>query len=160
MPGAGKTTLVKELSSKLQLKGIDTDNLIEQAYLKQTNKKRTISDIFRELNTLDFRNLERLVLHKIPTAPCLVSCGGGLPCFFDNINILKKNGTVIWLNTTLEEIEANAKLNAIDRPTLNTDNPFELNSQLIKLLETRKVFYEKAHFTGNYKECYEFIVKS
>ena len=159
MPGAGKTTLAKEVSSTLNFEGIDTDLLIEQSYFKRTCNRLTVSEIYREIGLIKFRNIERIILQKIPSTPCLVSCGGGLPCFFDNIDVMLAKGTVIWLNTPLEEIEANAKQHNLDRPTLSTQSNLSLMQELNKLLESRKKFYKKAHFSENYNGCYEFIVK-
>jgi shikimate kinase len=159
MPGAGKTALVKEVSSTLNIEGIDTDLWIEQSYFKQTGNTLTVSEIYRELGLVKFRNMERLMLQKIPSTSCLVSSGGGLPCFFDNIDIMLAKGTVVWLNTPLEEIEVNAKQHNFDRPTLSTQSNLSLLQELNNLFESRKKFYRRAHFSDNYKGCYEFILK-
>lgn len=96
--GVGKTTIGKELAHRLHLKFIDIDDEIEKIEGK-------ISDIFKSKNESYFRQLESQYIATHDFSSAVVSCGGGLPCYNDNILFLKKNGTVIWLDSDIEWIE-------------------------------------------------------
>lgn len=157
MPGAGKTTLAQEASHKLGIASLDTDHLIEKSFQKKEELKLKISDIYRQINHLDFRMLERKVLKQIPDTPCIVSCGGGLPCYFDNLEYLMKKGVIIWLDTALSQIEARLNQTQIDRPVLAIKSEKAYLSQLLALYETRKKFYERANYVGSHNECLHFL---
>lgn len=132
--GSGKSTVGKLLAEKLNLKFIDIDEEIE----KQENK--TISQIFKENGEMYFRNLEKQKIKEFQSKKVyVVSTGGGLGANKENMEFMKKNGIVIWLDVSLEEVLKRCKENA-NRPLLN--QPLE---NLKKLYEKRKNVYSMAH---------------
>ena len=102
MPGSGKTTLGKQLATHLKLPFIDLDDEIVKAAGK------SIKEVFEQEGEDYFRKLESKLLKKnIDTHPNFVmATGGGTPCFFDNMDVMKKAGVVVFLNTSLQTIQA------------------------------------------------------
>ena len=101
MPGSGKTTLGQQLATHLQLPLIDLDEEIVEAAGK------SIKAIFEQEGENYFRTLESELLKKnTDTQPNFVmATGGGTPCFFDNMDAMKKAGVVVFLNTSLQTIQ-------------------------------------------------------
>src|SRR5688572_1061429 len=99
LPGSGKSTIGKQLSNLLNLPLVDTDDLIIQ------KEKSTIEEIFKYHGENYFRELEKKTLHElIASDKLIISTGGGLPCFFDNMEVINKNGISIYLNVSPESI--------------------------------------------------------
>lgn len=98
--GAGKTTIGKKLAKTLEIPFIDTDEMIEE----QTG--RIISDIFAEDGEAYFRNLETQMLYQLLEKHdrCVISAGGGLPMQQINRPLLKKLGTVVFLEANIESL--------------------------------------------------------
>ena len=94
--GCGKSTLGKKLAYNLRHDFIDLDTYIEE------QEGRTIKEIFADDGEDYFRKLERVYLHRvIDTENVVISVGGGTPCFFDNMEQIRKINT---LTITVNEI--------------------------------------------------------
>jgi len=141
MPGAGKTWWGNRASSEFGLPFTDLDAYIEQ------QEKATIVSLFSNLGESRFRELEhhylQLVVHSCPT-PSIIACGGGTPCFKNNLEILRENGAVIYLRANIPFIFRNIQLSHKNRPLLM--NQPDLPAYLETTLAARKSFYEKADF--------------
>ncbi|NPA54111.1 MAG: shikimate kinase [Aquificae bacterium] len=132
--GSGKSTVGKILSEKTGLKFIDIDEEIE----KKQGKK--IKDIFKEKGEKFFRNLEKEEIKNLAQKEgFIVSTGGGLGANPENMKIMKKNGIVVWIDVSLDEILRRCG-NDMERPLLN--QPYE---SLKNLYEERKKVYSQAH---------------
>ena len=85
--GVGKSYIGKKLSKELMIDFIDLDNYIE------THEKKSISNIFFEKGEIYFRSIENkyleLILNK--NLKCVISTGGGTPCYSNNIDLIKRN---------------------------------------------------------------------
>ena len=92
--GSGKTTLGKAFAKAAGLEFIDLDWYIEERLHK------TISKIFAEQGESGFREIERKLLHEAGDfEDGLIACGGGTPCFFDNMDYMNQAGaSVDWKN--------------------------------------------------------------
>jgi shikimate kinase len=133
--GTGKTAVGRVLAERLSRKFVEMDQLIE----KQENKE--IKDIFAENGQDYFRKLESQLLKKLSSQSNLVvSCGGGIVCNQDNLDILQNTGYVFSLSASPNSIFERIK-GSNHRPLLNGTDPLE---KIKELLETRKLFYEKA----------------
>lgn len=105
MPGSGKSTVGKALSEALGKAFVDTDELIKDEY-------GSISDIFSEKGELFFRNVESVAVKSVSVKNGLViATGGGTVLRQENVENLKKNGIVFFLDRPLEDIKPTS-----DRP--------------------------------------------
>lgn len=129
---SGKSSVGKSLSQKLNIKFIDTDNIIEQ----KLNKK--ITDIFKEKGEQYFRQQETKVIEELSDlTSCIISCGGGVVLNKYNIELLRKNGTIINLYASAKEVYKRISNNK-DRPLLQNTTIEKIQS----LMDYRKPFYE------------------
>lgn len=81
----GKTTIGRDLAKLINRTFYDLDWYIEERYHTK------VSQIFAEKGEAHFRDLERRMLHEVAEFENVVlSCGGGTPCFFDNIDYMTK----------------------------------------------------------------------
>ena len=114
MPGAGKSTVAKYISQKLPgIILIDIDNEIE------TRNQKSISEIFNIYGEDYFRDIESEIAAEISQKNNLViSCGGGIILRKENIDNLKSNGYVFFIDRPLEKIIGS---DLKDRPLIAND---------------------------------------
>lgn len=138
--GSGKTHWGKALASRLQLPFYDLDAIIIES------QGKSISAIFAESGEEYFRQLERDFLRDIVERnPAMVlSCGGGTPCFFNNIDFMKKTGTVVWLNTAVEALTERLKKEKAKRPLIRDISDENLRAFILKKMNDRRLYYEQA----------------
>ena len=99
MPASGKTTIGKILEKKLGKKAFDSDKIIEK------NAKRSIPDIFRENGEGVFRDMEADVIAKLSVGcGTIISTGGGSILREDNVDNLKKNGRLYFIDRPLSQL--------------------------------------------------------
>jgi len=136
MMGSGKTTVGKVLSKLLpDFKYIDVDEEIE----KSSGKK--ISEIFLKFGEAHFRILESEKIEKIlKNKKQIISAGGGLFEKEENRKLLLENATVIYLETSSQEIFSRIK-NEFHRPLLKKNFSVE---RINEILSKRDVNYRKA----------------
>jgi shikimate kinase len=138
--GSGKTHWGKQLSQRLQLSFFDLDEVIVQA------EQQNIPDIFATKGEEYFRNKEKEMLEKLvdENTSMVVSCGGGTPCFFNNIEFMKKYGTVVWLNTAVNVLLGRLMKERNLRPLLKDISDEELRNYIMRKLNERRMYYEQA----------------
>jgi shikimate dehydrogenase len=99
MPASGKTTVGRILEKKLRRKAYDSDKLIEKA------EKRTISDIFQNEGEATFRNMEADMIRSLSEkSGIVISTGGGAPLREENVDNLKKNGRLYFIDRPLGQL--------------------------------------------------------
>ncbi len=137
--GAGKTTVGRQLSRRLNLSLIDLDQFIEQRYNK------SISQIFAEKGEEKFREIESRVLDEISEFEnVVISTGGGVPCFFNNMERMNKAGTTIYLKTSPEELTKRLEVCKNSRPLIANKSKEELEIFITENLRKREPFYGQA----------------
>ena len=95
--GAGKTTVGKALAKELRMPFYDLDWYIE------SRMHKTVKAIFDERGEAGFRKIEHNMLHEVAEfEDIIISCGGGTPCFFDNIDYMNRQGETVYLKATPE----------------------------------------------------------
>ena len=143
LSGVGKSTIGKELSSRLSLDYIDMDFEIEK------QEGISISEIFQMKGEDAFRKteMEQLLLQK-SKSDIVISTGGGTSSFSNNMDWMLENGIVIYLQLPIVKIAARLQ-NSYLRPLLPSENKSELGNQLKKQLKLREVYYNKAHISFN-----------
>ena len=137
--GAGKTTIGKKLAKELKLSFIDLDWYIEQRYHK------TIKDLFVDYGESVFREIEKKMLHEVTDIEdVVISTGGGVPCFSDNMNFMNANGATIYLQLSSQQLFDRLKNARQSRPLLRDKSEDELLEYITSTLEKRNSFYKQA----------------
>lgn len=137
--GSGKTTAGKQLALKLGYNFIDLDRWITQT------ENKTIAEIFIENGEAAFRELEKMYLEKtFEKTKTIVSCGGGSPCFFDNISQMNKHGETVYLQMNASELFSRLRNSKTERPLLSNKTEAEKLSFITEKLIEREAFYNKA----------------
>lgn len=140
--GAGKTTVGKALAAELGVTFYDLDWFITTRY------RRSVTEIFAERGEEGFRDLERRMLHEAAEFEDIVlSCGGGTPCFFDNMEYMNSLADTIYLKATPEVLAMHLRMGKGKRPLLEGKSPEELEGYIREMLVTREPFYSKAKYT-------------
>lgn len=99
MMGCGKSTCASALGRILGRDVLDTDAEIEK------NTGMTVSEIFAKYGEEHFRDLETALCRALTEqTDFIVATGGGLPLRQENRDLLKKSGTVVFLNRDPQEI--------------------------------------------------------
>jgi shikimate kinase len=141
--GSGKTHWGNLLALKLSLPFFDLDKVISE------KEQKSIPEIFAEKGEEYFRVVEKDCLEEIVenNNEFIISCGGGTPCFFNNIQFMKKKGTVVWLNTRVDVLVDRLLRNKDSRPLVKDLAASELKTYILKKILSRKIYYEQAQIT-------------
>lgn len=140
--GAGKTTVGKALAQELGVTFYDLDWYIS------SRMRKTIAQIFEERGEDGFRQIERNMLHEVAEfEDVIISCGGGTPCFFDNIDYMNQQAPVVYLKAEPDVLYKHLAMSKNDRPLLRGKSKDELITFINEQLEKRNPFYTKARYT-------------
>lgn len=74
------------------------------------------------------------------------------PVFFNNIDYLKKQGTVVWLNCSIDCLFQRLVGEKEKRPLIRDLSDAALQSYISKKFSNRKIFYQQAHLVLNTNE--------
>jgi shikimate kinase len=138
--GAGKTHWGRQLAQKLGMPFFDLDEkIVEQA-------GKPISEIFEAQGEEQFRLMEKDVLYLLTEshASFVMACGGGTPCFFNNIDYLKSKGTAVWINSSVDTLYQRLVGEKPHRPLIRDVPDNQLKSFITKKYSGRKIFYQQA----------------
>ena len=139
--GSGKTTVGKALSKETGMMFYDLDWYIE------SRMRKSVSQIFAEKGEEGFRKIEYNMLHEVAEfEDVIISCGGGTPCFFDNMDYLNQQGDVVYLKASPETLYKHLLMAKIERPLLKGKSADELIAYITEHLKQREPFYEKARY--------------
>ncbi|HOZ85424.1 MAG TPA: shikimate kinase [Niabella sp.] len=138
--GAGKTHWGRLISKKMGIPFFDLDELIES----DTNK--TISEIFEQEGEEYFRTKESEILQWVTETheAMVLSCGGGAPCFFNNIDYMNEKGITVWLDAPFEILLGRLRIQKSHRPLLKDLDDEQLKAYIIKKCNDRRIYYERA----------------
>ena len=138
--GAGKTTIGKTLAKQLGVPFYDLDWYIE------TRMRKKVKQIFDERGEEGFRIIEKNMLHEAAEFEnVVIACGGGTPCFFDNMEYMVGQGDVVYLRGTPEVLCRHLKMGKGVRPLLLGKNDEELLEYIRENVRKREEFYTKAN---------------
>lgn len=139
--GSGKTTIGKALAQQLGISFYDLDWCIESRY------HMTIPQIFDEKGEEGFREIEKRMLHEVCEFEDIVlSCGGGTPCFYDNMDYICSMGDVVYLKCTPEVLAVHLTMGKVERPLIKGKSSEELAQYINETLAVRDPFYSKAPY--------------
>jgi shikimate kinase len=137
--GSGKTSIGKKLAKKMKYAFLDLDQEIE----KQENL--SISEIFEIHGEDYFRVLEKKVLVDLTQlSNTVVSCGGGTPCHYNNIELINNAGISIYLQLSPEALHSRLKSAKTQRPLLKNKEEKELLVYIKSKLDERQSCYLKS----------------
>ncbi|MBP1531468.1 MAG: shikimate kinase [Bacteroidaceae bacterium] len=140
--GSGKTTVGRQLALSLGLQFYDLDWYIEMRYHKK------VSEIFAEQGEAHFRDLESRMLHEVAEfEDVVVSCGGGTPCFGDNMQYMNQQAETVYLKATPEVLCAHLSMGRTVRPLILGKTGDELQAYIRQSLAEREPFYSQAKHT-------------
>ena len=139
--GAGKTTVGKALAKELRMPFYDLDWYIE------SRMHKTVKAIFDERGEAGFRKIEHNMLHEVAEfEDIIISCGGGTPCFFDNIDYMNRQGETVYLKATPEVLYGHLKIGKTIRPLLLNKTADEVQVFIREQLAQREPYYSKAKY--------------
>ena len=119
--GTGKSHWGKLWAAANKLTFIDLDELIEQ------DEQTTIAEIFEVKGEAYFRNLEKEALRKCGDLQnTLIACGGGTPCFFENMQWMNEHGATIWIDEKIDILVSRLIREKSHRPLVSDLNENEL----------------------------------
>jgi shikimate kinase len=137
--GSGKTHWGKIWAQQSGMHFFDIDHLIEE------QEGKTIGEIFEQQGEAWFRQKETDVLKTFAAKQhCIVSCGGGLPCFNNNMQWMNEHGTTVYLYATAEDIAKRLIIEKDHRPLIKNLQPEELPAFIESKLKEREVYYTAA----------------
>ena len=142
--GSGKTTLGKALAKHLCKEFIALDTYIECRF------HASVKQLFAQRGEEGFRDLERRMLHEIADfEDVIVACGGGTPCYFDNMDYIVGHGFAIYLTTSPERLALRLALpgSRAKRPLIAQKTDEELIAFVNEALAKREPFYSRAQLT-------------
>ena len=127
--GAGKSTVGKQLARRLKMDFYDSDRVIVQ---------RTgvpIATIFEIEGEEGFRDRETQVLEELSeNEGCVIATGGGSLMRQENVDIIKRNGQLVYLRASAEKLFTRIKHDKV-RPLMQTENPLQTLRDLLMARE-------------------------
>ena len=139
--GSGKSTLGRVLSEMLECEFTDLDAYIENRYHK------TVKQIFAEHGEAGFRELERRMLLEVcEFQDIVIACGGGTPCFGDNMDLMNSHGVAVYLQVPVERLfqRLSRPRSKAKRPVIADKSDDELMQFISDNLRQRDPFYSRA----------------
>jgi shikimate kinase len=147
--GSGKSHWGKLLSSRLTLPFFDLDKQITE------EEGKSIVEIFEQKGEEYFRMAEKEALYILSESheSFVMACGGGTPCYFNNIDYMNNNGITVWLNTRMDVL-FNRLLDEKDaRPLLRNLTDAQLKQYILKKFSERRIYYEQANLVVEESEA-------
>lgn len=138
MPGAGKTSLGKLIAARKGHEFLDTDDMVE------AEEGMSIPEIFQTKGEDYFREIEtRMLARACKQTGKVIATGGGIVTREENRDIMRQNGSVIWIKRDLDKLE-------------NTGRPLSQRYRVEKLYRERKDAYESwsDYFIDNNQELH------
>lgn len=127
MPGSGKTTIGKKIAQRLGMDFVDMDEMIE------ANEGKSVTEIFSNGEEY-FRNLETDCAKELGSKEAsVISTGGGIVTRKENIDYLKNNSIIVFINRHPDIIAEDVDIQK--RPLLKTgiNNVYKLYNERISL---------------------------
>jgi len=126
MMGAGKSAVGRALERRTGLARLDTDEAVA------TRFGMSIAEIFETYGEERFRDAETETLcNFVPDRAAIIVTGGGIVTRAENVDLLKRLGTIVWLNGDEATLfERASRRNT--RPLLRNRNPRAVFSELFQ----------------------------
>jgi shikimate kinase len=153
--GCGKSTLGRKWAKEIGWDFIDLDSYIEE------KEGKSISKVFEDCGESYFRRIETKSLKDIiKLNSCIVSCGGGTPCFNNNMEMLTLAGCSIYMKVSVKILFDRLKSEKSKRPLIANMTDDQMLEFINYKLKQRSLFYEQSsHIYNNVLESEEMFVK-
>ena len=154
---SGKSYVGSLLAEKLGFRFLDLDYLFEERF------RINVVDFFEKYDEGVFRKIERSLLHETTgLEDVVISTGGGTPCFFDNMDIIKQAGISIYLCQKVSVLVRRLTTVKRKRPLLKDIPVAELEGKVAAQLTQREFYYNLADIVVNgedfdLEELYQLI---
>lgn len=141
--GCGKSTLARKLANRLGVSFADTDAEVER------REGASVADVFRYEGEERFREAERAALEELIASGCaVISTGGGLPTWRDNVSRMNDVGTTVYLRRSPERIARRlSPYGRQKRPRLQGLSDDEIVAFMRRDMAAREPFYTQAALT-------------
>jgi len=139
--GAGKTTVGRALSERLEVPFFDLDEMVE------ASEKMSIKDIFARHGEPFFRKRERDILRSTHyLADAIVATGGGTFTFEENLQFIQTEGFSVYLSAPYNLLRSRIGDKAAERPMFRDDVAAH------ELYNTRLRYYRLCDITVEIRE--------
>ncbi|MFN5423380.1 MAG: shikimate kinase [bacterium] len=158
--GSGKSYYADKIASFMGVPYIDLDAAIEQ------DQGRSITDIFAQQGEAEFRSIEaRTLRDKVAflsaqaTASSslvqqgnftgLIACGGGTPCFHENMKWMNEHGLTVWINPPVDVLKRRLITEKANRPLIAGLDDEAFDEFIETQLQKRDRYYAQAAIQVN-----------
>ncbi|HNY02278.1 MAG TPA: shikimate kinase [Bacteroidales bacterium] len=136
---SGKSNLGSQLAERLGFQFVDLDDLFEERY------RISVGDFFKKYDEPAFRRIERSLLLETTTLDRIViATGGGTPCHFDNMDVIRRAGLSVYLRWDVSILALRLVLVKRKRPLLKDVDPAALEARIKRDLQVREPIYLQA----------------
>ncbi|MGM9860770.1 MAG: shikimate kinase [Muribaculaceae bacterium] len=157
MPCSGKSTLGYALQQAAEVTYIDLDEAIEQRVGMSIAEIFAVRGeaAFREIESAELKRLSQSGLHE----DVVIGCGGGTPCFGDNMDYMLATGRVVWLQAAESRLLQRLIEGKAKRPAIANMDVEGIADYIAETRSRRLCHYSRAHdtFDSTYLENVEEI---
>jgi len=137
--GCGKTTSGKKLAAALNYPFFDLDHQIVAA------TGQSIATYFGQFGENAFRLLEKQTLQDFEyPADCVISTGGGTPCYFNNMDWMNVHGLTIYIDMPPAALAKRLEQGKHKRPLLKDLDEREMVAFITDKLQDRLAYYRRS----------------
>ena len=138
--GSGKSYWAKYAGKKYRLPWVDLDQAIEERL------GHTLPHYFQSYGEASFREVEARVLRELvdDRVVQLIACGGGTPCFYDNMDFMNATGFTVYLKTPVDVLAKRLLPEINTRPLLQGMDATSLPAFIERKLQEREPVYQQA----------------
>jgi len=136
--GVGKTSKGLKLAKSLGYRFADMDQVIEE------QEGKSVREIFNQQGEEWFRKKETQVLHQLGdlTEDMVISTGGGVPCFNNNMDYINSSGISVYLKMSPEALVSRLTHSSKPvRPLIEGKTKEELLEFVHQKLDERELYY-------------------
>ena len=151
--GSGKTHWGRIWSKKWDIPFYDLDEEVEKAL------GTSVSGVFENMGEEQFRRSETECLQKFNSIDkFILSCGGGTPCFNNNMKLINSIGTSIYLKCPAATLFDRLIKEKDKRPLIRNFSDTQLKDFIDVKVKEREQYYLQANIILEESEAHNFII--